>query len=86
MWLHSSQNQIRYNWRGMHLAESLLEDLGGEKENPMLLNWYTKIEEITTEALLGVGKLCGPVLIFARVFDKLSTHEDMSHTYLLGQK
>lgn len=32
----------------MHLAESLLEVLGGEKENPMLLNWYIKIEEITT--------------------------------------
>lgn len=32
----------------MHLAESLLEGLGGEKENPMLLKGYIKMEEITT--------------------------------------
>lgn len=83
MWFHDSRSQTKWH-KSMNLAESLLESLG-EKENPMLLNWFIRTKEIATWAFLE-GKACRPGLVFARIFDKLNIYEDMSHKYLLWQK
>lgn len=69
----------------MNLAKSLLESLGEEQENPMLLNWYVRTEELTTWVFFG-RKVCRPGLIFARIFDKLNIYEVISHIYMSGQK